>query len=212
MIYVDDMGYGDVGCFGATDVSTPNLDRMAAEGVKFTHCYNSSSACSPSRAALLTGCYHARLSIFTVFGPSVSKGLNPDEITIAELLRPQGYATGIVGKWHLGRPKPMMPNAQGFDWSHVIPVSHDYHSYDDDGGMPIYENDKIVERVLWTKSANGKEDPKSRDAVKLYTSRFTTQAERFIVKHKDERFFLYIAHPMPHVPIAATDPHNGPTK
>lgn len=212
MIYVDDMGYGDISCFGATDLRTPDLDRMAAEGVKFTHCYNSSSACSPSRAALLTGCYHARLSIFTVFGPALKTGLNPDEITIAELLRPQGYVTGIVGKWHLGTPQPMMPNAQGFDWSHVIPVSHDYHYYDPEGGMPIYENDKIVDRVLWAKPEKRREDPKNRDGVKLYTSRFTTQAEKFIEKHKDETFFLYVAHPMPHVPIAATKPFLGTTE
>jgi arylsulfatase A-like enzyme len=212
MIYVDDMGYGDVACFGAKDVKTPNLDRMAAAGVKFTHCYNSSSACSPSRAALLTGCYHARLSIFTVFGPSVKIGLNPSEITIAELLRPKGYATGVIGKWHLGSPKEMMPNAQGFDWSHVIPVSHDYHSYDAEGGMPIYENDKIVDRVLWTKPKKRNEDPANREAVSLYTSRFTAQAEKFITKHKDDTFFLYVAHPMPHVPIAATKPYIGTTK
>jgi len=212
MIYVDDMGYGDVACFGATDVKTPSLDRMAAGGVKFTNCYNSSSACSPSRAALMTGSYHARLGIFTVFGPTVKIGLNPDEITIAELLRPQGYATGVVGKWHLGTPMEMMPNAQGFDWSHVIPVSHDYHSYDSEGGMPICENGKIIDRVLWAKSEKGKEDSKNRDAVKLYSSRFTTQAEKFIEKHKAETFFLYIAHPMPHVPIAATEAYIGTTK
>jgi len=213
MIYVDDMGYGDVSSFGATDLRTPNLDRMAARGMKLTHCYNSASACSPSRAALLTGCYHARLSIFTVFGPAVKIGLNPNEITIAELLRPQGYATGVIGKWHLGTPKDMMPNAQGFDWSYIIPVSHDYHAYDAEGGMPIYENDKIVDRVLWAKpEKKHKEDPHNRDAVSLYTSRVTEQAEKFITKHKDDTFFLYVAHPMPHVPIAATKPFVGTTK
>jgi len=212
MIYVDDMGYGDVACFGGKGLSTPNLDRMAAAGVKLTNCYNSSSACSPSRAALMTGSYHARLSIFTVFGPSVSKGLNPDEITIAELLKPQGYTTGVIGKWHLGRPKPMMPNAQGFDFAHVIPVSHDYHSYDPDGGMPIYENGKLIDRVLWAKADKRKEGPKNRDQVKLYTSRFTAQAEKFIETHKAEPFFLYVAHPMPHVPIAATEKFTGSTK
>jgi len=213
MIYVDDMGYGDVGAFGATDVRTPNLDRMASRGVKLTNCYNSSSACSPSRASLMTGCYHARLSIFTVFGPALRTGLNPSEITIAELLRPRGYRTGVIGKWHLGTPKDMMPNAQGFEWSYVIPVSHDYRSYDAEGGMPIYENDKLVDRVQWPKSkARGKDAFQSRGAVALYTSRLTEQAEKFITRHKDEPFFLYLAHPMPHVPIAATKPFVGTTK
>ena len=213
MIYVDDMGYGDVACFGAKDVRTPNLDRMASRGLKLTNCYNSASACSPSRASLMTGCYHARLSIFTVFGPAVRIGLNPKEITIAELLKPQGYYTGVIGKWHLGTPKEMMPNAQGFDWSYVIPVSHDYHAYDAEGGMPILEDGKIVDRVLWPKEQRkGAANFDNRGAVALYTSRLTEQAEKFVTEHKDEPFFLYLAHPMPHVPIAATKPFRGTTK
>jgi len=193
IIYTDDMGYGDLSCYNAEDVQTSRLDRMADEGVRFTAFYNSSAACSPSRAALLTGSYHSRVSVRRVFPPHFPHGLHPDEITIADMLKPLGYATACIGKWHLGDAPNLMPNAQGFDYFYGIPVSHDYdHPHPD--GLPLYENDRIVEHQL-------------PDAY--YTSRLTDKALQFIERHQDEPFLLYLAHPMPHVALAVTPPFEG---
>ena len=125
-IFIDDMGYGDIGPFGSTTNETPNLDRMAAEGLKMTDFYVSSTACSPSRAALLTGCYADRVSMDgRVCFPGQAKGLNPDEITCAEMLKAKGYATGCFGKWHLGDAPQFLPLNQGFDVYEGIPYSND---------------------------------------------------------------------------------------
>ena len=120
VIFCDDLGYGDIGPFGAKGWRTPHLDRMAAEGRKFARFYVSSAVCSASRSALLTGASHSRLGIHGAYGPESREGLHPDETTVAELLRGAGYATGIFGKWHLGRPDALLPMAQGFDGKGVI--------------------------------------------------------------------------------------------
>ena len=125
IIFTDDQGYQDVGCFGSPHINTPNLDRMAAEGMKFTDFYAAASVCSPSRAALLTGCYPPRVSITKVLFPRDSIGLNPDEITIADILKAQGYATACVGKWHLGHLPQFLPTSNGFDSYFGIPYSND---------------------------------------------------------------------------------------
>jgi len=121
IIYCDDLGYGDVGCFGAEDILTPNIDRMAADGIKFTEFYSASPVCSPSRAALLTGRMPQRMGINSVFFPESYTGMPLDEITIANLLKKEGYATGIVGKWHLGHMEKFLPLQRGFDEYFGIP-------------------------------------------------------------------------------------------
>jgi len=206
MIYADDMGYGDLSCFGATDLTTPHLDRLAEHGAKLTNFYNSSSACCTSRAALLTGCYHARVSM-KMIGPAATTGLNPDEITIAEMLDDVGYQSAMVGKWHVGHTTNMMPWAQGFDRFYGIPVSHDYNN-----GGPYY-----AEGVpLYSKEPNEPfqlEDVVSEwdfPKVALYTQRFTDRAISYIeTRDPNKPLFLYVAFCMPHVTLAATEDFEG---
>ena len=125
LFFMDDMGYGDLSCTGALDYTTPNLDRMAAEGTRFTNFLSAQAVCSASRAALLTGCYPNRLGISGALGPNSPVGLNPTEETLADLLKERGYATGIFGKWHLGDNKQFLPLQQGFDEYYGVPYSHD---------------------------------------------------------------------------------------
>jgi arylsulfatase len=133
LIFTDDQGYADVGCFGAKDFETPNLDRMAKEGMQFTDFHVAQAVCSASRAALMTGCYSNRVSILGALNPKTQFGLNPDEETIAEVLKKKGYATGIFGKWHLGHHKPFLPLQQGFDEYLGLPYSNDMWPVDYDG-------------------------------------------------------------------------------
>jgi len=125
IIFTDDQGYQDVGCYGSPLIKTPNLDRMAREGMRFTDFYSSNSICSPSRASLLTGCYPTRVSIPDVLFQEDDIGLNPEEITIADLLKQRGYATACIGKWHLGHKPEFLPTRQGFDMYYGIPYSND---------------------------------------------------------------------------------------
>ena len=125
IIFADDQGYADLGCYGAVGFNTPNLDQMAKEGMRFTNFYVASPVCSPSRAALLTGSYPVRVGVPAVLSPVSPTGLDPGEITIAELLKEQGYATACVGKWHVGDHPSMMPTSQGFDEYFGIPYSND---------------------------------------------------------------------------------------
>ena len=121
LIYCDDLGWGDGGCFGAKKIRTPNIDSIARHGTRFTSFYVAQAVCSASRAALLTGCYANRLGIHGALGPNSKTGLNPEEMTLAEVLKPRGYATAIVGKWHLGRPTELLPTRQGFDEDFGLP-------------------------------------------------------------------------------------------
>ncbi|MBI1335211.1 MAG: sulfatase-like hydrolase/transferase [Armatimonadetes bacterium] len=192
VIFVDDMGYGDLSCYGNTRYKTPNLDRMAANGAKFTNFYVGSPACSPSRASLLTGCYPTRVSVPQVLGPDWKTGLNPDEITIPRMLKASGYATACVGKWHLG-VKNLMPTHQGFDEFFGLPYSADM--WPPNGNWPrlfLYEGDKPLEEI------------KNLDDQAQLTRRYTEHAQEFIRKNKKKPFFLYMTHSMPHVPIAAS--------
>ena len=125
VIFTDDQGYQDVGCFGSPNIKTPNLDQMAEEGVKFTDFYSMAPVCSASRAGLLTGCYPTRVGTTGVYFPRHDRGLNPDEQTIAEILKPQGYTSACIGKWHLGHRKEFLPTSQGFDYYFGIPYSND---------------------------------------------------------------------------------------
>ena len=195
LIYTDDQGWADVGVYGATDIQTPNLDRLAAEGMRFTNFYVASPVCTPSRAALLTGAYPKRLGLgIGVYFPNDLRGLNPDEITIADMLKTQNYETMLIGKWHLGRPSEVLPTAQGFDHYFGIPYSNDMtadHPLFGLPRLPLMEDEQVIE--------NGNEGDKGFDQTNL-TQRYTDRAVRFIRQNSDRPFFLYLAHNQPHFP------------
>ena len=196
VIFMDDMGYGDIGPFGS-DHPTPNLDRMAAEGLKLTDFYVSSTACTPSRSALLTGCYADRLEMGRgVVFPADERGLNPDEITIADLLKQGGYATGCFGKWHLGDQPEFMPLAQGFDEYQGIPYSND---------MWVNGNKKHHYPPLpWiVQNAPVAHIPDAESQARI-TDAITDAAVEFIIRHQDEPFFAYVPHSATHSPHMVT--------
>lgn len=193
VIFCDDLGFGDLSCYGNRAYKTPNLDRMASEGMRFTNFYAASPACSPSRAALLTGCYPVRVSVPEVLGPDSETGLNPQETNIASMLRPLGYATACVGKWHLG-VKNLMPTRQGFDTFFGLPYSHDMWPANGKNWPPLwlYKDDAPIEEI------------KSLDDQAQLTKKYTRFASDFIRANKNRPFFLYLPHSMPHVPLAAS--------
>jgi arylsulfatase A len=203
IIFTDDQGYGDVGCYGNKNLRTPNLDKMAAEGTRFTDFYMAAAVCTPSRAALLTGCYPQRVGLPAVLFPNsmsrgqrngMAVGLNPEEITIARLLQSQGYQTSCIGKWHLGDLPEFMPLNHGFDEYFGLPYSNDMMpgtttQYDFDP-LPLYDGRKVIE-------TNPDQD--------FLTMRYTEKAIDFIRRNKDAPFFLYLAHSMPHRPCHASN-------
>ncbi|MBI5384289.1 MAG: sulfatase [Verrucomicrobia bacterium] len=203
LIFCDDMAYADVGCFGAKGWTTPNLDRMAAEGIRLTRFYVAQPVCSASRAALLTGCYSSRVSIQGALGPQAKIGLHPDEVTLAEVMKQAGYATGMAGKWHLGRPVPLLPTHQGFDEYFGLPYSNDMwprHPEAKAGTyppLPLIEGDRVLKDGLT-----------HEDQAQL-TTQYTERAVKFIERHKDHPFFLYVAHNMPHVPLHVSAKFKG---
>ncbi|MHC4855495.1 MAG: sulfatase-like hydrolase/transferase, partial [Planctomycetota bacterium] len=213
MIFTDDQGYADVGCFGAKDFETPNLDRMAKEGMQFTDFHVAQAVCSASRAALMTGCYSNRVSILGALNPKTQFGLNPDEETIAEVLKKKGYATGIFGKWHLGHHKPFLPLQQGFDEYLGLPYSNDMWPVDYDGISYAEKNQKhrranypILPLIEGNERAA---EIRTLDDQATLTTRYTERAVQFINKNKDKPFFLYVPHSMPHVPLAVSDKFKG---
>ena len=184
IIFCDDLGYGDLGCFGATDIKTPNIDSIAIQGIKFTEFYSASPICSPSRAGLMTGRLPQRMGINGVFFPESFTGLPVEEVTMADVLKKHGYSTGIVGKWHLGHMCQYLPLQRGFDEYFGIPYSNDMES-------AVYmEGNEVVDF-----------HPDQRYITKTYTEK----AVDFINRHKESPFFLYLAHSMPHVPIYASE-------
>ncbi len=221
IIFADDQGYQDVGCYGSPLIKTPHLDRMAKEGIRFTDFYSASPVCSPSRAALLTGCYPPRVSISNVLFPWSKYGLNPDEITIAELLKNAGYATACIGKWHLGHKKPFLPTRHGFDTFYGIPYSNDmFH----DPMMELADDCKFNNGMTAGKT---KSDKPQKDWVALMrdekviefpcdqttiTKRYTNEAIRFIKENQKKPFFLYLPHTMPHVPLFTAQEFKGISK
>lgn len=187
-IFTDDLGYGDLGCFGATDIKTPHIDRIAEEGIKFTSFLSASPVCSPSRAGLLTGRMPQRMGINAVFFPESFTGMDPEEITFAEILKEKGYRTAAVGKWHLGHMERFLPLNQGFDQYFGIPYSNDMESV-------VYLRDNEVETF---------------DVDQTYTTqKYTEEALAFIDKASDSPFLLYLAHNQPHVPIYASPDFQG---
>lgn len=191
VILCDDLGYGDLSCYGNKNYATPNLDQMAKEGVRFTACYAASPACSPSRAALLTACYPTRVGVPQVLNPDSRTGLNPNEWNLARGLKEVGYATAAIGKWHLG-VKNLSPNHQGFDQFFGLPYSHDMWPPNKNGTWPdlyLYQDSKPIRQIKT-----------GADASHL-TQLYTEKSLRFIEENRSKPFLLYLAHSMPHVPV-----------
>ena len=211
LIFIDDMGYADIGSFGATDYKTPNIDRLAEGGMKFTNFYASQAVCSASRASLLTGCYSERVGVTGALMPWSNIGLNDDETTLAEMLKEQGYATAVFGKWHLGHHKQFLPLQHGFDEYLGLPYSNDMWPVDYNGlplntkgkhksnypPLPLISGDEVIDTIRnLTDQGN-------------LTTRYTQKAVEFIENHKAEPFFLYLPHSMVHVPIAVSEKFKG---
>ncbi|HPA19022.1 MAG TPA: sulfatase [Verrucomicrobiae bacterium] len=198
VILCDDLGYGDVGCFGAEKIRTPRVDRMATEGMRFTDFYAPSPLCSPSRAGLLTGCYPRRVGLAKfVLRPDATTGIHPDEVTIAELLKGRGYATCAIGKWHVGFLPPFRPGAQGFDYYFGIYHNLDHWEtkhFEGQGGVPLLRNEEVVLRPA---------------TPEILTERYTEEALGFIERNRERPFFIYLAHTMPHLPYDVTPRFNG---
>ena len=209
VIFTDDQGYADVGCYGAKGFTTPNLDAMAKDGVRFSDFYVAQAVCSASRASLLTGCYSNRVSILGALFPDDNYGLNPQEDTIADVLRKKGYTSGIFGKWHLGHHKDFLPLAQGFDEYLGLPYSNDMWPVGFDG-KPVTKGyrTKLPPLPLIDGSDKVAEIRNLEDQSTL-TTRYTERAVRFIEKNKDKPFFLYVPHSMPHVPLGVSDKFRG---
>ncbi|MDP4223077.1 MAG: sulfatase [Bacteroidota bacterium] len=216
LILMDDMGYGDIGRTGANQYETPNLDRLANQGMQFTWYYCPQAVSSASRAGLLTGCYPNRIGISGALMPWAQIGINPDETTIAEMLKSIGYHTGIIGKWHLGHHKEFLPLQNGFDEYCGLPYSNDMWPVDFDG-VPIRLKDttsiKMKYPALPLIEGNEKvgEVRTLADQDKL-TTKYTEIAVRFIENHKTDKFFLYLPHSMVHVPLGVSEKFRGKSK
>jgi len=213
LILMDDMGYGDIGRTGANLYNTPNLDRLANQGMQFTRYYCPQAVSSASRAGLLTGCYPNRIGISGALMPWATIGINSEETTIAEVLKSKGYHTGIIGKWHLGHHKEFLPLQHGFDEYYGIPYSNDMWPVDFDG-VPIHLKDttsnKMKYPILPLIEGNEKvgEVRTLADQDKL-TTNYTERAVRFIENHKTEHFFLYFPHSMVHIPLGVSEKFRG---
>ncbi|MBN1908303.1 MAG: sulfatase [Pirellulales bacterium] len=193
VIFTDDQGYQDVGCFGSPDIKTPRLDRMAKEGRRFTDFYVGAAVCSASRVALLTGCYPQRVGITGVLMPKAKIGINPDELTLAEVFKQRGYATAVVGKWHLGHRPKFLPTRHGFDEYFGLPYSNDMWPLNKrrkHPPLPLIDGEKTIE-----------ENPDQSQLVRRYTER----AVDFIERNQKRPFFLYLPHTMPHVPLHVSE-------
>ena len=218
VIFCDDLGYGDIGSFGHPIIQTPNIDRMAVEGQKWTQFYVADPVCTPSRAALLTGRYPIRNGMTSskrhVLFPDSPNGLPLEELTIAEILKHKGYFSAAIGKWHLGHFPKFLPLQQGFDYYYGIPYSNDmdsdqwgkylklaedpnYFSKTEFFNVPLIENNELIER------------PADQTTI---TKRYTQKAVQFIEQNKSKPFFLYLAHSMPHIPLFASDEFRGRSK
>lgn len=210
VVFIDDMGYGDVACYGATGYTTPNLDKMAAEGMRFTNFYSAQPVCSASRAGLMTGCYPNRIGISGALFPFDTVGINPAETTIAEMLKEKGYATAIFGKWHLGHHKEFLPLQNGFDEYFGLPYSNNMWPLDNVGQplpegqrrssypqLPLIEGNETTELIT---------DLKGQDKL---TTLYTEKAVDFINRNAYNPFFLYVPHSMGHIPLGVSDKFRG---
>ena len=210
IVNIDDMGYGDTEPYGMTGIATPNFNKLAQEGMRLTHFNVAQAVCSPSRAALLTGAYPNRLGLHHALMPWANIALNPNEETIASLLKGNGYTTGMLGKWHLGSKVPFLPTNFGFDSFYGIPYSHDMWPVDYEGNpaksgtplakypvLPILNGSQVVENI------------QNLTDQGAFSAKLTQRAVDFIAKNESNPFFLYLAHPMPHVPLAVSAKFKG---
>jgi arylsulfatase A len=201
VIFADDLGYTDLGCYGAKGWATPHLDSLAKDGVRFSDFRVSQPVCSASRASLLTGCYANRLGIHGALGPNATHGIADAETTLGELFKSKGYATAAVGKWHLGHLPRFLPTRHGFDSYLGLPYSNDmwpaHPTNKTFPKLPLIDGDKTID-----------DDVTADDQAKL-TTRYTERAVKFIADHKAKPFFLYLAHSMPHVPLFVSEKHKG---
>ncbi|UTA67569.1 sulfatase [Emticicia sp. 21SJ11W-3] len=215
LIFMDDMGYGDLTSTGALDYQTPNLDKLGMEGIRFTNFLAAQAVCSASRAALLTGCYPNRIGIAGALDPSQKIGLHTDELTIAEMLKQKGYATGIFGKWHLGHHKQFLPLQQGFDEYLGIPYSNDMWPVDYDGKPIVNENDyrkQTYPALPLIENNDTKETINDLAGQDKLTTLYTERAVGFIKKNRNKPFFLYLPHAMTHVPLGVSARFKGKSK
>ena len=210
VIFMDDMGYADIGPFGAKDYPTPHLDRMAKEGRKFSDFYVTQAVCSASRAGLLTGCYNVRVGILGALGPKSSHGINQEEVTIAEVCRQKDYATACYGKWHLGHHRKFLPVQHGFDEYFGLPYSNDMWPYHPGVlHLPMKERLKKwpnLPLIDGNKTVNAAVTGKDQEQL---TTQYTEHAVSFIEKNRDKPFFLYVPHSMVHVPLYVSDKFKG---
>ena len=202
IVFTDDQGYADVGCFGAEGYETPHLDRMAQEGRRFTNFYVAQAVCGASRAALLTGCYPNRIGMLGAPSHKAKHGINPDEVLIPEVCKQKGYATAMFGKWHLGHHRQSLPVHHGFDEYFGLPYSNDmwpYHPTNPGGypDLPMIEGDEVAI------------SPITPEHQTQLTTWYTERAVDFIDRKHEEPFFLYVAHSMPHVPLFVSDKFDG---
>ena len=205
LIVADDLGYADVGVYGAKGFATPNLDRLARQGTRFTDFHVAQAVCSASRAAIMTGCYPNRVGIEGAMEPWFKFGISEHELTLPQMMKQRGYATGMVGKWHLGTPVEFLPTHRGFDEWLGLPYSNDqWPLHPEKPGkfppLPLFDGDQVINPAL-----------SHRDMEQL-TTQYTERAVRFIEHNKERPFFLYVAHTMPHVPLAVSEKFRGTTK
>ena len=214
LIFIDNLGWGDVGFNGATGPSTPNLDQMAVDGMRFNHFYVGCAVCSGSRTALLTGCHYQRLSMAAVLFPRSNAGLHPDEVTVADMLGDAGYKTACIGKWHLGHLPPCLPTYQGFDYYYGIPYSNDMwldpaNKLADDivirNGLTLDEVKAGHNKRNDVPLMRGEEVIEYPVDQSTVTKRYTEESIRFIKENKDGPFFLYLPHTMVHLPLAVSE-------
>lgn len=203
IVNADDLGYGDLGCYGGLAADSPNLDRLAKQGRRFTNFHVAQPVCSASRTALLTGCYPNRLGIHGALGPNARHGISDHETTLAQLLKTRGYATGIAGKWHLGHLPPFLPTRHGFEEYLGLPYSNDMWPHGPGEKktsfppLPLIDGEKVIDA-----------DVTAAEQDQL-TTLYAKRAVSFIDRHKDRPFFFYLAHAMPHVPLAVSDRFRG---
>lgn len=200
LIFCDDLGFADLSCYGSVWNQTPEIDRMAVEGLRFTDFYAGAPVCTPSRAGLMTGSYARRVDLDLdydnrwVLFPRAHKGINPEETILPEALKKAGYTSAIIGKWHLGDQPVFFPVMHGFDYWYGLPYSNDMGiRIDESRLLPLMQNEKVVDTV----------EQRSETEMSMLTSRYTQEAIKWIKENKDQPFFLYLAHTMPHNPVAA---------
>lgn len=215
LILVDDMGYGDLSCTGGVQYKTPNLDRMAAHGIRFTNFLSAQAVCSASRAGILTGCYPNRVGISGAMMPNSEIGLNPAEVIIPEMLKPSGYKSAAIGKWHLGHQRQFLPLQQGFDEYLGLPYSNDMWPVFFDGSRNVskeYARKLNFPELPLIRNNDKIRELKTLDDQAELTTLYTETAIDFIQRNKKNPFFLYLAHSMPHVPLTVSSKFKGKSK